>query len=224
MTLILTRKEREKQNRRQAMMDAALVVFAEKGYASATLDEVAHRAEFGKGTLYLYFPKGKEEILRAIIEQMFEVEYHETNKMFSQTKEAGLPFETMLHHYIEGSISYFEAQKDVFRMIVKEVNRMIASDDMEHVEFVMRQRARIVGLLIPFIQDAIQKGELNPEFEPHFLANMILGNVHGYMMYTTFMQQHQCYFSEEMTQLPLMTVSEAAEVLTNMLLRGIKSN
>ncbi|MEL6613746.1 MAG: helix-turn-helix domain-containing protein, partial [Bacteroidota bacterium] len=50
----LSRRERERLARRAAMLDAATALFAEKGYASATLDEVAERAEFGKGTLYNY--------------------------------------------------------------------------------------------------------------------------------------------------------------------------
>jgi AcrR family transcriptional regulator len=58
----LSRKERERLMRRQAMLEAARAVFAEKGYANATLEEIAQRAEFGKGTLYNYFPGGKDEL------------------------------------------------------------------------------------------------------------------------------------------------------------------
>src|SRR5262245_48083101 len=41
--------------RRQAILDAALSVFAEHGFEAARLDEVAARAGVAKGTLYLYF-------------------------------------------------------------------------------------------------------------------------------------------------------------------------
>lgn len=46
-------------------MDAALTVFAEKGLKSATIDDVAERAELSKGTIYLYF-KSKEHLYFAI--------------------------------------------------------------------------------------------------------------------------------------------------------------
>ncbi|MDX1439230.1 MAG: helix-turn-helix domain-containing protein, partial [Rubricoccaceae bacterium] len=46
-----TRRDREREARRQAILDAALATFAEKGFEGSTLDEVAERAEFGKGTL-----------------------------------------------------------------------------------------------------------------------------------------------------------------------------
>jgi len=67
----LSRKERERLLRREAMLDAAKSVFAEKGYTKATLEEIAHRAEFGKGTLYNYFPGGKEQILIAVFDQLY---------------------------------------------------------------------------------------------------------------------------------------------------------
>ncbi len=46
-------------------MDAALEVFAEKGLRSATMDDVAEKAELSKGTLYLYF-KSKEHLFFGI--------------------------------------------------------------------------------------------------------------------------------------------------------------
>ena len=58
---IAERKEREKEHRRNTILDAAEEVFFSKGINLATMDEVAERAELSKGTLYLYF-KNKEEL------------------------------------------------------------------------------------------------------------------------------------------------------------------
>ncbi len=52
--------------RRAAILDAALHVFAEHGYESARLDEVAARAGVAKGTLYLYF-RDKEDLFEAMV-------------------------------------------------------------------------------------------------------------------------------------------------------------
>ena len=49
----IPRREREKLAHRQDILDAASRVFAHKGFFNATLDEVAHEAEFSKGALYL---------------------------------------------------------------------------------------------------------------------------------------------------------------------------
>jgi AcrR family transcriptional regulator len=56
--------------RRQAILDAALSVFAEHGFEAARLDEVAARAGVAKGTLYLYFEHKEalfEELIRGAV-------------------------------------------------------------------------------------------------------------------------------------------------------------
>ena len=57
---------RRKADRPGEIVAAALVVFAEKGFAAARLEEIAKRAGVSKGTLYLYF-KDKEELFRAVV-------------------------------------------------------------------------------------------------------------------------------------------------------------
>ena len=62
---IAERKEREKLQRRNDIIDAAEKVFFSRGFESATMDEIAEMAELSKGTLYLYF-KSKEDLQFAI--------------------------------------------------------------------------------------------------------------------------------------------------------------
>lgn len=61
---------RRKHARPQELLDAALSLFIEKGFAAARADEIAARAGVCKGTLYLYFDS-KEELLRELIAQRF---------------------------------------------------------------------------------------------------------------------------------------------------------
>ncbi|MCH7612773.1 MAG: TetR/AcrR family transcriptional regulator [Candidatus Marinimicrobia bacterium] len=65
---ILERKKREKQQRRADIMEAAKDVFFSKGLMSATMDEIAERAELSKGTLYLYF-QSKEELYLSLLDE-----------------------------------------------------------------------------------------------------------------------------------------------------------
>lgn len=55
------RKEREKQARKESILDAARRVFQEKGYHSTTMNKIAEEAELSKATLYLYF-KNKDDL------------------------------------------------------------------------------------------------------------------------------------------------------------------
>ncbi|HYG91801.1 MAG TPA: TetR/AcrR family transcriptional regulator [Azospirillum sp.] len=60
------RWRRRKEARPQEIVDAALDVFTERGFAATRLDDVAKRAGVSKGTLYLYFPN-KEELFKAVV-------------------------------------------------------------------------------------------------------------------------------------------------------------
>ena len=62
-----TRWRRRKDARPQEILEAALQVFAEKGFAAARMDEIAQRARVSKGTIYLYF-ESKEAVFRALIQ------------------------------------------------------------------------------------------------------------------------------------------------------------
>ena len=59
-------RQRRKQARPQELLDAALDLFVEKGFAATRSEEVALRAGVSKGTLYLYYPS-KEELLKEVI-------------------------------------------------------------------------------------------------------------------------------------------------------------
>jgi TetR/AcrR family transcriptional regulator len=59
-------RQRRKESRPQELLDAALDLFVEKGFAATRSEEVAVRAGVSKGTLYLYYPS-KEELLKEVI-------------------------------------------------------------------------------------------------------------------------------------------------------------
>ena len=59
-------RQRRKQARPQELLEAALDLFVEKGFAATRSEEVAARAGVSKGTLYLYYPS-KEELLKEVI-------------------------------------------------------------------------------------------------------------------------------------------------------------
>jgi len=59
-------RQRRKEARPHELLEAALELFVEKGFAATRAEEVAQRAGVSKGTLYLYYPS-KEELLKAVI-------------------------------------------------------------------------------------------------------------------------------------------------------------
>ena len=67
-TKVKPRWERRKDARPQELLDAALDLFVERGYAATRLDDVASRAGVSKGTLYLYF-ENIEELFKAVVRE-----------------------------------------------------------------------------------------------------------------------------------------------------------
>ncbi|WP_310734307.1 TetR/AcrR family transcriptional regulator [Ideonella livida] len=69
----MSTRQRRKDARPQELLDAALSLFVEKGFAATKAEEVAALAGVSKGTLYLYYPS-KEDLLRAVIRHNLSTE------------------------------------------------------------------------------------------------------------------------------------------------------
>ena len=62
------RREREKEQRREAILDAARKLFWARGYERATMPQIADAAEVAPGTLYLYFPSKEALYAELLVE------------------------------------------------------------------------------------------------------------------------------------------------------------
>ncbi len=73
------RNHTQKENRREAIMDAALELFAAENYYDISMNRVAKAAHLAKGTLYLYF-ETKEELFLAVYSDLFSRFFDELNE------------------------------------------------------------------------------------------------------------------------------------------------
>ena len=78
-----TKRERRKEARPGELLDAALSLFVEKGFAATRVEEVAARAGVSKGTLFLYFPS-KEELFKAVVRETIAGRFTEWNEEFER--------------------------------------------------------------------------------------------------------------------------------------------
>ena len=77
------RRARRKEARPGELLDAALQLCVEKGFAATRVEEVAARAGVSKGTLFLYFPS-KEELFKAVVRENLAGRFTEWNAEFEQ--------------------------------------------------------------------------------------------------------------------------------------------
>jgi len=77
------RRARRKEARPGELVQAALSLFVEKGFAATRVEEVAARAGVSKGTLFLYFPS-KEELFKAVVHETIAGRFAEWNEEFER--------------------------------------------------------------------------------------------------------------------------------------------
>lgn len=78
-----TPRQRRKDARPQELLDAALALFVEKGFAATRSEEVAARAGVAKGTLYRYYPS-KDELFKAMVRENLSVHIAESAAQAAQ--------------------------------------------------------------------------------------------------------------------------------------------
>ncbi len=214
---VLPRRERERQMRRQEMLQAARAVFAEKGYTHATLDEIAQRAEFGKGTLYNYFEGGKEEILFAIFDELYDDMHTLIESTLHPERMAGQSIRASFHNFFQTIFSFFLEREDDFMLTMKVAQRMVFSENLEQAAYFKQQRERIGSALMGPIKQAMQDGELRP-LPVDAVAYAILGNITGIQAHLSL----ECY-SKQKKNTTVDSPQTTADFLTTLLFDGLLS-
>ena len=147
------RFQRRKEDRPQEITDAAFSVFAEKGYASARVEEVAKRAGVSKGLMYLYF-RTKEELFKAVIKS---VVIRRVDALLLAVEETELSSE----EFIRGPLLDF--MKSVPHSPVAVVIRLLISEGHKHPDLVDYYWDNVVskGLtaISLFVERGVQRGE-----------------------------------------------------------------
>lgn len=207
----LPRRERERLLRRQAMLDAARAVFAERGFLHATLDEVAERAEFGKGTLYNYFPGGKDELLRAVLDELFAELEALMEPLLDAAADDTAAFRAALRDYLVRSARYFYRNRALFHLLMREAWRLQLSVVEESRDYLHAQLERSVTLLSGFIEGAIAAGAIRP-LPARSLAHIILISVANHVA-----AQEVTGWPED----PATAAEEAATFLSTLLMDGL---
>lgn len=97
---IYERKQREKEIRKKEIINAAQIVFSNKGFNSATMEEIAFEAELSPGTLYLYF-KNKEELHTTLSINILKYLAEEIQKVVAKDISVEEKFENFLDVFID---------------------------------------------------------------------------------------------------------------------------
>ena len=161
---------RRSEARPGEIVQAALEVFAEKGFAAARLDDIARQAGVSKGALYLYF-ETKEELFRAVVREAVAPNLDMVEAMLAQ---ATLPFPDLLRLLFARIVMVIGVSKmgAVAKLVIGESRNFPELARVWHDEVVSRALTAISGA----IAAAQARGEVRAG-DPRFHAFSIMGPV-----------------------------------------------
>jgi TetR/AcrR family transcriptional regulator len=153
------RKEREKEHRREEILNAAQSVFFGKGLQAATMDEIAEAAELSKGTLYLYY-KSKEDLYLAVMVRGMETLYG----MFMDTISTDRPTIDQLKSLSETYFEFFNRERNYFRMmnffLHPEFHKQVSREMLDACTV---ENQRTWNLVIDLLERGVTQGILRRE-------------------------------------------------------------
>ncbi|HUV79194.1 MAG TPA: TetR/AcrR family transcriptional regulator [Desulfobacterales bacterium] len=163
-------RETKKKKTRQAILDAAIKLFSEKGFEKTSVDELAKEAGVGKSTIYGYFHT-KNEIFLAFCEDQVDFVFAD----LAQKRDPDASLQEQLLTLFMGQFRYVTKNYNFGRILAREMIfpkelTMEKSNDLSE---------RYLSALGEILTRAISRGELRDDLEllyisGHFYAFYIL--------------------------------------------------
>ena len=153
-------------DKREAILRAAIKVFAGKGYFSSKVADVASEAGIADGTVYLYF-KSKEEILHSIFDRAMEEFISEGKREIAEIEEA----DRKLRRIAELHLEKLGADRDL--AIVFQVELRGSVKFME--EFSAAGFAEYLGIIHQTLEDGQRSGIFRKDLNATVCSKILFG-------------------------------------------------
>ncbi|MFP4082174.1 MAG: TetR/AcrR family transcriptional regulator [Candidatus Aminicenantes bacterium] len=190
MTKTDLRLERKKQRWKENRLDilkAAEDVFVQKGYNLASMDDIAHGAQFSKATLYRYF-NSKRDIFFEVILNSFEAVIMKVRKIQEEEGNA----EHKLKEIIRFALRFFYQKKHISRMFLMEKFFMrtllklspekkgaLSEQELGFLEGIRTKKENILKVIIEILEEGIKTGEFR-KVNAHDAAHAFEAMLHGF--------------------------------------------
>jgi len=161
-----------KNNKQEIIVDAALEVFRDKGYANTRMADVARRAGVSYGLVYHYFAS-KEMLFNVIVEGWW-------SRLYQMLKDEGVS-NTGCREKLENIISFFldtYAEKpNLVSIFVTEVSR----SSVYHTAGGLAKFRTFFSLTEEIMEEGQKKGFLRSDMGPHYLTYIFLGAIEAFI-------------------------------------------
>ncbi len=175
---IYERKQREKERRRQEILSAARDVFSKKGFNSATMEEIASRAELSPGTLYLYF-KNKEELHTSLSIDILDYIGTEISKVVEEDISVEEKVEKFLDVFIDVYDRDLSILINLFHLQSGETLHNLSEEVMGQLKKHSRKAHQAI---VAVVKEGIDKG-IFMEDHPVALADVVWATYSGVVLW-----------------------------------------
>src|SRR4051794_23531498 len=162
----LTDRSTAAEEKRRLIRDAAVRVFARKGYHASRVGDIAEEAGVAHGLLYHYF-SSKEELL----ETVFRDTWSELLEAFARVEESGEAASEQLRQVAAILLRSWRHDPDLVRVLVREIGRsQTLPDRVDEISAVFRAIERIV-------ERGQAAGELRDDVTPRIATWIFYGGI-----------------------------------------------
>ena len=166
---IRERKEREKEQRRNDIINAAEKLFFSKGYDSVSMDEIANFAEVSKGTLFVYF-KNKESLFFAVVLRGARLLNAMIEENIKSCKTGLEVLDTIASTYFEFVSKYSEYHRAYLYFRSGRFDIENSEDLNEYANEILRLRRETFFITCNAIRSGMKEGTLRPDLDPEEVA------------------------------------------------------
>ncbi|MFO7750034.1 MAG: TetR/AcrR family transcriptional regulator [Desulfobacteraceae bacterium] len=173
------RKQREKEQRRNEIMEAARKIFSAKGFNRSTMEEIATEAELSPGTLYLYF-KNKEELHTSLSIDILQYLTQKIKKFVNKEEmDAREKLDALKNVFIE--VYDYDAMVliNLFHLQAGETLKNLSGDLLQLLKVTS---AEALGAISAITQEGIEQG-LFVKKHPVALADIIWATYSGVVLW-----------------------------------------
>ena len=163
----MTDKNRPK-TRKDRIMDAALSIFAEKGFQNSTITEVSKAAGVSEATIYEYFGT-KEDLLFAIPEKISNDTFEESSKVIPYIKGVEGKIRAILLFYVQ----LYQSNPDYSALVLLQLmsNKRFRQTPAHAA---IRKSSHV---LLDCIREGIADGTFKKDSNPYLIRSMFMGTV-----------------------------------------------
>jgi AcrR family transcriptional regulator len=168
----MLRFERHAEARVQALLEAALRVFARKGYRNARIDDVADAAGVTKGAVYHYFDT-KEALLLGVIEHYRALAF---DRVEEALKDEDAPAATRIRLLVRKVFARRDRATgdQLLALLIRDVAQEVPR---AHDRWLEQGPARLWTLLDSLVDEGKRRGEFRPDADGFVAARILISGL-----------------------------------------------